>query len=53
MNRLPLIKKRRRTRPRRPIPPPLPASPEMLAAALLELSESDEWTFLNGKSLRD
>ena len=53
MNRKPQVKKRRRTRPRRPLPPPLPASPEMLAAALFELSESHEWKFLNGKSLRD
>ena len=41
------------TRPRRPVPPPLPGSPERLAKALLELPESHKWVFMKGKSFRD
>ena len=44
---------KKKTRPRRPVPPPLPASPEELAKALLELPENHTWIFMNGKSFRD
>ena len=40
-------------RPRRPVPPPLPASPERLAKALLELPERHTWVFMKGKAFRD
>ena len=48
-----MVTKKRRTRPRRTIPPPLPGSPEMLATALFELPASHVWVFLGGKSFRD
>ena len=47
----PLIRKEG-GRSRRTIPPPLPASPEMLAKALFELPERHTWRFLKGRSLR-
>ena len=44
---------RKRTRPRRAMPPPLPVSPEDLAKALLELPEDHAWVFMKGKAFRD
>ena len=44
---------RKEGRPRRPVPPPVLASPERLVEALLELPESHNWLFMNGKSFRD
>ena len=44
---------RKSRRPRRPVPPPLPASPEMIFRALLELPENHTWAFMKGKSFRD
>lgn len=44
---------RKRTRPRRTMPPPLPAGPEELAKALIELPEDHTWVFMRGKAFRD
>ena len=44
---------RRNGRLRLPVPPPVLASPERLVEALLELPESHNWLFMNGKSFRD
>ena len=51
MNKAPPVRKK--ARPRRPVPPPLPASPERLAKALLELPEIHTWVFMEGRSFRD
>ena len=44
---------RKRRRPRRPVPPPLLASPEWLVKALMELPETHTWVFMKGKSFRN
>ena len=46
-----IIKKR--TRPRRVLPPPITASAEVLAEALFNLPQRHAWIFMKGKSLRD
>ena len=51
MYQSPPLKKSRR--PRRPVPPPLLASPERLVKALMELPENHTWVFMKGKSFRD
>ena len=44
---------KKRTRPRRLMPPPIVGSPEVLAEALFSLPESHIWVFMKGKSFRD
>ena len=44
---------RRRTRPRRILPPPIVDSAEVLARALFSLPQRHTWVFMRGKSFRD
>ena len=51
--RRPQITKRKRTRPRRVMPPPITGSAEVLADAVFSLPERHTWIFMKGKSFRD
>lgn len=47
------IKVKKRTRPRRAMPPPITDSAEVLAEAMFRLPQTHTWVFMRGKSFRD
>ena len=47
------IARRRSTRPRRALPPPINYSAQVLAKAMFSLPEHHTWVFMRGKSFRD